>query len=274
MIIIIRSVTMARNARKISESGIYHVMLRGINRQNIFEEHADFEKIIYLLKSCKKQCGYELYAWCLMPNHIHILMKEGKEPLGRVFKRIGAAFVYWYNLKYERVGHLFQDRFKSEPVESEDYFLTVVRYIHLNPVKAGICRLPGEYQYSSYPRYFSDPDLIDSAPILEMMSEKEFRQFHLEKNEDICMDQNENSVRHLTDEQVISILTNEFNMKQITRLKSLSKDLRNNIIQRLLQSGASIRQLSRLSGISIKTIRMTRDEGKGKGTGDGSVCPR
>ena len=264
---------MARIARKISETGIYHVMLRGINRQNIFEEHEDFEKFIYLLKTFKKQCGYELYAWCLMPNHMHILMKTEKEPLGQIFKRIGASFVYWYNLKYERVGHLFQDRFKSEPVESENYFLTVVRYIHLNPVKAGLCRLPGEYQYSSYPRYFTDPELIDPAPILEMMSEKEFRQFHLEKNEDICMDQDEKSIRHLTDEQVISILTNKFDIKQITQLKSLSKDLRNNIIHSLLQSGASIRQLSRLSGISIKTIRLSDEREKGKGTGDGSVCP-
>ena len=266
---------MARNPRKISESGIYHVMLRGINRQNIFEEHEDFEKFIYLLKSYKRQCGYELYGWCLMPNHIHILIKDGKEPLGQIFKRILASFVYWYNLKYERVGHLFQDRFRSEPVESENYFLTVVRYIHLNPVKAGLCRLPGEYRYSSYPRYFSDPDLVDSATVLEMMSEKEFRQFHLEKNEDICMDQEEKSIRHLTDEQVISILTNEFNITQITQMKSLSKDVRNSIIQRLLQSGASIRQLSRLTGISIKTIRMSdeREKGRGKDTGDGSVRP-
>ena len=84
-----------------------------------------------------------------------------------------------------------------------------------------------------------------------------------------------NSIEDLTDEQVISILTNEFNITQITQMKSLSKDVRNSIIQRLLQSGASIRQLSRLTGISIKTIRMSdeREKERGKDTGDGSVRP-
>ena len=88
-----------------------------------------------------------------MGNHIHLLIKPEKEPLEQVFKRIGGRYVYWYNVKYQRVGHLFQDRFKSEPVEDDSYFLTVIRYIHQNPVKAGLCKNIKDYKYSSYAEY-------------------------------------------------------------------------------------------------------------------------
>ena len=102
-----------------SDSCIYHVMLRGINRQDIFEDEEDFLRFLAVLKECKEISGYELYAYCLMANHIHLLIRTGKEPLDLIFKRLGSRFVYWYNLKYRRTGHLFQDRYRSEPVEDD-----------------------------------------------------------------------------------------------------------------------------------------------------------
>ena len=113
-------------------------MLRGINQQQIFEDEEDNLRFLETLFKYKQQCGYEIYAYCLMGNHVHILLKEGKEDLTLVLKRIAGSYVYWYNWKYHRSGHLFQDRFKSEPVENDIYFLTVIRYIHQNPVKAGV----------------------------------------------------------------------------------------------------------------------------------------
>ncbi len=112
---------MPRSARKKSISGIYHVVLRGTNKQRIFEDDQDNQKFLQTIRAHKKTSGYEVYAYCLMSNHIHLLMKEGKEDLGIVFRRIGASFVYWYNWKYSRKGHLFQDRYKSEVVESDKY---------------------------------------------------------------------------------------------------------------------------------------------------------
>ena len=178
---------MPRTARKKSESSIYHVMLRGINKQRIFEDREDYERFLFLLERYRETCGYRVYAWCLMPNHIHILLKEGNEPLYSVFRRVGASFVYWYNLKYERTGHLFQDRYKSETVEDDTYFLTVLRYIHQNPVKAGLCNFPDEYLYSSYSHYFKRGN-IDSDFILGMISKDEFFRFHEESSGDDCMD--------------------------------------------------------------------------------------
>ena len=106
---------MPRTARRRSGTGIYHIMMRGINRQRIFEDDEDNRMFLQFLLKYKNQCGYKILAYCLMGNHIHLLMKEGDEPLEIVFKRMGAGFVNWYNVKYQRTGHLFQGRFKSEP---------------------------------------------------------------------------------------------------------------------------------------------------------------
>ena len=138
-------INMPRQARRKSESGIYHILLRGINRQQIFEDIEDFEKFLEVLKDCKAISDYKLFAYCLMSNHVHLLIKEEKEPIEQIMKRIATRFVYWYNIKYQRVGHLFQDRFKSEPVENDAYFMTVIRYIHQNPLKAGFHRR--EYRF-------------------------------------------------------------------------------------------------------------------------------
>lgn len=141
---------MPRSVREKSETGIYHVMLRGINQQIIINEDEDFEKFLDVLKDCKAVSGFELYAYCLMNNHIHLLLKVQKEELSLIFKRIGVRYVCWYNWKYSRHGHLFQDRFKSEPVNDEKYLLTVLRYIHQKPLKAGLAKEIDTYQYSSY----------------------------------------------------------------------------------------------------------------------------
>ncbi len=83
---------MPRTGRKKSASGIYHVMLRGINQQQIFEDDEDFDRFLGILRECKRICGFELYAYCLMGNHVHLLMREGKEPLELIFKRLGSRF--------------------------------------------------------------------------------------------------------------------------------------------------------------------------------------
>jgi REP element-mobilizing transposase RayT len=105
-------------------------MLRGVNGQQIFEEREDFEKFLQVLKDCKAISEFKVFAYCLMGNHIHILLQETNESVELIMKRIANRFVYWYNIKYKRSGHLFQDRFKSEPVDNDAYLLTVLRYIH------------------------------------------------------------------------------------------------------------------------------------------------
>ena len=127
-----------------SGSGIYHVMIRGINYQSIFEDSEDREKYLQLLRNTRKRCGFALYGYCLMGNHVHLLVKEAAgpsvitmqggdvevgpgEPLESIFKRLGVSYVRYFNRKYKRVGHLFQDRYRSEPIEDDAYLLRLHR---------------------------------------------------------------------------------------------------------------------------------------------------
>ena len=246
---------MPRNARTQSSSGIYHVILRGINRQCIFSDREDYEQFIYLLVKFKEKCEYEIYAWCLMPNHIHLLIKEGIEPLSQVFRRLGASFVYWYNTKYERAGHLFQDRYKSEAVENTRYLMTVVRYIHQNPVKAGLCTHLEDYPYSSYRAYFIGHRLLNPDFILGIMGIDEFASYHHETADDPCLDILEMIPKRISDEKIQKLTKDYYHIQTVTEVQVFEKTRQKEAIQLMLKSGASIRQVSRLTGISIGIVR-------------------
>ena len=153
---------MPRQARESSGTGIYHVMMRGINHQNIFEEQEDYYQFLNTLDMMAQSYepdgtpsgrNYILYAYCLMSNHIHLLIREREDKIGMAIKRIASSYVYYFNHKYSRDGHLFRERFKSEPVNDMAYFVTLLRYIHQNPVKAGIVEQVKDYDYCSWGEY-------------------------------------------------------------------------------------------------------------------------
>ena len=246
---------MPRSARLKSASDIYHVILRGINRQRIFEDDDDYRKFLSVLYKYRDECGFTVHAWCLMPNHVHLLMQEGREPLGIVFRRIGASYVYWYNLKYKRVGHLFQDRFRSEAVEDDAYFLTVVRYIHLNPVKAGLCDDPADYRYSSCNGYLDKGRLADPTMVSELLGREAYERFMAEPNEDQCIDVREQETIRLTDEEARRFLKREYCCDNVSQFQMLRNEERTEAVRKLIARGASIRQTSRLTGESIGKIR-------------------
>ena len=90
---------MPRESRKRSESGVYHIMLRGINRQQVFKDDEDYRRFLETLEKYREECDYILYGDCLMPNHGHLALREGKQPLETIMRRIGASYAYWYNVK-------------------------------------------------------------------------------------------------------------------------------------------------------------------------------
>lgn len=246
---------MPRQARKKSESRIYHVMLRGINQQQIFEEAEDCDKFLDVMRDCKEICQYDVYAYCIMGNHIHLLIKEGTETLEQVFKRICGRFVYWYNIKYRRVGHLFQDRFKSEPVDSNEYLLTVVRYIHQNPIKAGLCKRVSDYVYSSYGEYIGNSNLVDRDYILGICGERDFIELNNSICDDSCLDISEKVIARVTDEQAKTLIRKISKCESVAAFQDLELAKRDKALKKLREKGLSIRQLSRLTGISISVIR-------------------
>ncbi len=242
---------MPRQARRESQTGIYHIMLRGINKQQIFEDTEDYEKFLYILKDCKEISGFELYAYCLMGNHIHLLIKTTKEPLQLIFKRIGSRFVYWYNQKYERIGHLFQDRFKSQPVEDEKYFFAVLRYIHQNPVKDGLSKSIYDYKYSSCWAYNTQKGgFIDIDFALKITPHNELMRFMEQYTEESFLDVENIKVR-VSEKEASRIVAETVKVN----IQQLNTKERNKILIELRKKGLSIRQINRLTGISISIIR-------------------
>ncbi|MBE6981495.1 MAG: transposase [Ruminococcaceae bacterium] len=243
---------MPRQSRKQSATGIYHIMLRGINRQQIFEDNEDRDRFIETLLNYKEVCGYSIYAYCLMGNHIHILIKEGQENLAQVFKRIAGSYVYWYNWKYHRCGHLFQDRYKSEPVEDDGYLLTVLRYIHQNPVKAKLCKRAEEYGYSSMREYLGKPCLTDTEFVLSILPIEQFVDYHRQENDDKCLEIDERF--RLTDEEAKKLIIKISKCKNVAEFQGLEIKKRNTYIRKLHEKGMSIRQISRLTGMTKKVV--------------------
>jgi len=244
---------MPRQARGKSSTKIYHIMLRGINRQSIFEDEEDNEKFLQILADCKVVCGFEIYAYCLMGNHVHLLLKVGKEELQQIFKRVGARYVYWFNWKYRRSGHLFQDRFKSEPVEEDEYFVTVLRYIHQNPLKAQICPTLDEYKWSSYNDYINKQGITDTSFALEFIGAEKFIAFMNESADDSCLEM-EVIRQRLTDEELKQKIIEEFKIQPML-IQNEPRDKMVDILKDILQyEGVSTRQLSRVTGIPTNII--------------------
>lgn len=255
---------MARTQRKISATQVYHAVWRGNNKKQIFFDDQDYQQFFDFLREKKQKYKFSLYAWCLMPNHVHLLLKEGPDPLESIFRGLGASFVYWYNQKYRRFGHLFQGRYQTEPVEDLSYFLNVVRYIHVNPVKGHICTLPEEYPYSSYRKIINDERYKKENLIFQTISRDEFIRFHQEKVEDICLDIEESEKKIITDDEILALLARWVPGIEIPQIKELPCAKRTPLLADLLEIGASYRQINRLTGINMSVIRAVAKEVKSK----------
>lgn len=130
---------MGRQARQLSESGFYHILLRGINRQHIFEEESDYTYFLKDLHNLKTDLAFAVYAYCLMSNHVHLLLREKQAgDISLIMKRLLTKYAMYFNRKYQRNGALIANRYKSVPVEIDEYFIPLLRYIHQNPLKAGL----------------------------------------------------------------------------------------------------------------------------------------
>ena len=135
------------------EGASYHVTSRGNNKINIFKETEDFEKylsFIYEAIEYYNHCNYEIICYCLMTNHVHLMIKTGERQLGDFVGRINSKYTKYFNKKYECSGHLFQGRYFSDIVKDNTQIIETSRYIHLNPVKAKIVNKPSDYKWSSY----------------------------------------------------------------------------------------------------------------------------
>lgn len=245
---------MPRTAREKSKTGIYHIMLRGIDRRYIFLDDSDREKFLYYLFRAKEISEFELYAYCLMGNHVHLLMRENGE-LGDNVKRIAVGYVQWFNNRHGRTGHLFQNRYRSEAIESERYLVAAARYIHQNPVKAKMVKKAGDYEWSSYKDYIDfykgkstsiDPGLIAAY----FSTQESFEEFMNKPNDDKFLDYEVK--QKYTDKDLLSRINGIVDINSLARLPKNERD--KIILEIYNMTGASMRQLSRVMGIGRSII--------------------
>jgi putative transposase len=247
---------MPRTARKTAENGIYHVMVRGINRQRLFECEDDYRKYLAILAQCGQMSGFSVYAYCLMDNHVHLLIRPRLETLETAMKRIGIRYAAWFNKRYERTGHLFQDRYASELIDSDEYFMTVLRYIHWNPVKGGLAENVGEYKYDSFSDYCqAKPGMItDTAYAQEIAPGQMLTEYLRAPSDDQCLDIGRTGKR-LSDQEAWRLIRKITGCLSTSDIAALDIPARDRAVAAMKKQGLSIRQINRLTGISIGIIR-------------------
>lgn len=245
---------MPRSKRNLVEAGIYHIMIRGVNKQIIFNDDKDREMFIRLMHYYRKKLNCKIYAYCLMENHVHILFKDKEYLISDFMRNITSIYAGEFNKRHKRVGHLFQDRFKSIYVYNDDYLLRLIRYIHRNPEKAGICETQN-YIWSSYKEYIYTSKIIEKDEILFKFDTqkgnaiKKFKEFISYKNED---DLDRIYVADkLTDDEAKILIKHLTKIKDISLIRKYDNEMRQKIIGKILeQSNLSRSQIARVLGIS------------------------
>jgi putative transposase len=154
---------MPRVARVTIENACYHIITRGNQKQSVFLEPQDYEKYLYLLTKYKRRYKFKLYCFCLMPNHVHLII-EVQDPfkLNKIMKSLNLTYTLYYNSKYKKVGHLWQDRFKSKIIEKDAYLLECINYIEANPLRAFLVSDISSYRWSSYVFRVAGNNFLDS----------------------------------------------------------------------------------------------------------------
>ena len=257
---------MPRKARVISATGVYHVMMRGINHQVIFHDELDYKKFIKILQTQAHPLDKdgrelpsvcEIYAYCLMTNHVHLLIRECNKSLGEIMKSIGVAYVSYVNKRYDRIGHLFQDRFLSEPVADAGYFTRLLRYIHQNPVEAGMVTSPDNYAWSSWHEYQRDETGICSHSVpFSNMSWAELQEMvcAINKTDGMPKTAIEQTLK-MSDAQAKDCIEAICIAKDIERdLGELPRKKRDLVLSEALNAGIGVRQLARITGVSHSTV--------------------
>ena len=248
----------APRSRKASETEVYHVVSRGVGRQIIFEDEEDRRCYIGLLQEETAKHRGEILAWCLMDNHAHLLLRMHLDELSESMKAINSLYVMRFNKRHGRVGHLMQGRFKSEPANSDEYLLTVVRYIHQNPEKAGLAKTD-EYPWSSYREYTGEKAIASTSLILGMFgSVSEFERFHRGLDHAACCIDENRGRRVLDSDSALHAARSAVEPFRVEEIAALPKPQRNQMLCKLKEAGLSLRQIERLTGVSKSVVSKSK----------------
>ena len=218
---------MPRIPRSSIKTIYYHVMVQGINKMYIFDKPEDIKYYIKIMFELRKYYSLEIKAYCVMNNHVHILIKvEKTENLSKFMHRLNTKYGIYYNKKYDRVGFVFRDRFKSQGIYDTSHLYHCINYIYDNPVKAGICEKPEDYPYSNYKKIQNLDDreyvFIDAEEDKPVYNKRYLFNF-LEKN-NIEIDELKNNKIIL--KELIRILKDEYKLsfRQISMELNINRE--------------------------------------------------
>ena len=173
---------MARRPRLFAPGLLYHVIVRGNQRQKTFLNNQDCQAYLERLGRYRRKYNYSIYAYCLMPNHVHLLVESSDQSLAKFMQGLQQSYSQYFNVRHRKVGHVFQGRYKAIICERDEYLLELIRYIHLNPVRARIVRKPERYRYSGHRVYLGGKptEVLDPIKVLRLLGGKgAYRRFVL-----------------------------------------------------------------------------------------------
>lgn len=213
---------MPRFPRNYLQTDYLHIITQGINKKYIFEKEEDIKYYIKIMYELTKEQKVKIIAYCIMNNHAHILIQtERVEELSKYMQRLNTKYGIYYNKKYNRVGYVFRNRYKSEGIYSEEHMNSCIKYIYENPVKAGICNKAEEYKYSNYKKVDKNLNMEYIFLEFDKDNKKEWRSFI----DNYLLENNIKVFELIKDKQklknLIKILKDEYNVS----LRKISEEL-------------------------------------------------
>lgn len=229
---------------------------RGAGKRILFEDDDDRAFYMERLKACALECDATIYAWCLMNNHVHLLVKCELDQLSELMRKLNTSYAQRFNGRHGHVGPVFQGRFASTPVDGDAHFVECVRYIHLNPKAAGLCQ-PEDYRWSSYGQYLGcGPDDVsvrcDTSLALSLLDD--IKSFHEDEGVDVEMVDFVPMRPAMSDGEASELAKKLYGAEYAGSIASMEKLERDDAIARLHARGISVRQIERLTGIGRGTV--------------------
>ncbi len=264
---------MPRGHRSESQSGYFHIIMRGVNKQDIFLDKKDYDTFLSFLREYLVSYHIDIVAYCLMTNHVHMIIHTTNESYSNFMRMLNARYAKYFNFVHDRTGHLFQNRYSMHIIGSLKYLLICIRYVHNNPPKAGISPA-SEYPWSSYPKYLSaswclsktgnteqsddstNDVLCDYKLIQELFSDREqFIEFHKHCNlpSELALE-NFESQKAAPDSEVKDVICLLLKSKDPSSIQSLKLADRNNILQKLKAIGIKNSQICRITGLTRSVV--------------------
>ena len=245
---------MPHTPRKKSESGFHHVVAKGAGGQIIFEDDGDRRFYLKTLESALEGRSVEVHAYCMMDNHVHLLVKDPNDQLGFFMKQLDETYAMYFGKKTGRVGHVFSGRFWSEPLETDERFLATLRYIHANPEPAGMSAAK-DFPWSSYKAYTGKKSFATTDLALELLGgAAAFEEFQNSGAAMALPFKGSTLRRHLTSDEAVAVAVALIGRDALNNIRAMKPRDRADLLAKLVRAGFTDAEISRVTGLGKSSL--------------------